>query len=101
MGQASSSGTSRRTNYLSVEETQLELKSCKASLGLELEDPYPKEYDGRCDGAEFELKKAICFLLDSRSARILYDTAAARSERQAANKALQPKLKKYRWVPPP
>lgn len=98
MGQGSSAGKAKCD--VSVSDAQASLANCKWSLNLEVADPYPQHYDGRCDSAEYDLKKAISFQLHPKAASVLYDRDASREARVAANRILQPKLERFRWVAP-
>ena len=97
MGTTASSYGPIKSNLL-ISDCQFALAQCKWSLGIAVSDPYPQSYDGRCEEAEHDLKKAISFHLDSRAARVLYDPTAPREARVEANKQLQPKLARHRWV---
>jgi hypothetical protein len=94
MGNSSpkSGGTQHQSldDRFTVAEAREQQVLCKLSLGLHPSEPYPVAgYKGECDAAEQALKKALCFALDPRAARVLYDPASPRADKVEANKVRQ------------
>ena len=74
------------------------LDACKRELGLLPKQCYPRHgYDGRCDVAEFELKRCRAYDASPRDAAVLYNAKAPRQARVEANARLQKKLQRYNF----
>ena len=75
---------------------QQALFKCKAGLGLLPRQCYPTSgYDGECDGAEFELKKCLAYVVDGSSAAVLYGASNDFKAKAQANKRLQKQLRQF------
>ena len=72
-----------------------QLKDCKQSLSLTLEQPYPINSVDICEEQEYALKRCLAHAVDRRNASVLYSASSSRAEKVEANRALIPKIAPY------